>query len=143
MGVAQKPSMAVVMKRPHTGQVKPSRPGTSEASRIGRVPPTGLGLAHAERLPFSQNRHAVVEQPVEEADRSGVLGQEAAPVLERPVRADAERPALVGPGDETEEQLGPGGVQRGEADLVQLSRHRHSWTYADVGIDRRAGICGP
>ena len=60
----------------------------------------------------------MVEESVEQADGRGVLGQEASPVLERPVRADAEGPALVGGGDEAEEQLGPGVVHRSEADLV-------------------------
>jgi len=32
----------------------------------------------------------VVEEPVEEADGGGVFGKELAPVLGRPVRADAE-----------------------------------------------------
>ena len=66
----------------------------------------------------------MVEEPVEQADGRGVLGEEAAPVLERPVRADAERPALVGGGDEAEEQLGAGVVHRGEADLVDQDRGR-------------------
>ena len=37
---------------------------------------------------------AVVEEPVEEADGGGVLGQEPAPGFERPVGADAERAAF-------------------------------------------------
>ena len=60
----------------------------------------------------------MVEQPVEQADGGGVLGQEASPVLEGPVRGDAEGPALVGGGDEAEEELGAGVVHRREADLV-------------------------
>ena len=42
-------------------------------------------------------------------------GRKRAPVFERPVGCDAERAAFVGGGDEPEEQLGAGGVQRGEA----------------------------
>jgi hypothetical protein len=34
------------------------------------------------------------------------------------VRADAEGPALIGGGHESEEELGAGVVHRGEADLV-------------------------
>ena len=45
--------------------------------------------------PRSGHEDAVVQEPVEQADGRGVLGEEAAPVLERPVRADAERSALV------------------------------------------------
>jgi hypothetical protein len=60
----------------------------------------------------------VVEEPVEQRDGGGVLGQEAAPFLERPVAGDAEAASLVGGGDEAEEQLRAGVVERGEADLV-------------------------
>ncbi len=52
----------------------------------------------------------VVEEPVQEADGGGVFGEEPAPVLERPVRRDAERASFVGAGDEPEEQLGAGVV---------------------------------
>ena len=47
----------------------------------------------------------VVLEPVEEADRDGVFGQEPAPFLEGPVRADAEGASFVGGGDEPEEAL--------------------------------------
>jgi hypothetical protein len=60
----------------------------------------------------------VVLQPVEQADHRRVLGQEVASVLEGPVGRDAERPVLAGRGDEADKQLRPGGVHRGEADLV-------------------------
>ena len=61
---------------------------------------------------------AVVQEPVEHADGGGVLGQEPAPRLERPVRADAQGAAFVGGGDEPEQQLGAGVIERGEAELV-------------------------
>jgi hypothetical protein len=44
----------------------------------------------------------VVKKPVEDADGGGLLGEEAAPVLERPVRANGQRPAFVGADDEPE-----------------------------------------
>ena len=60
----------------------------------------------------------MVQEPVEQADRGGVLGQEPAPFLEGPVAGDGEAAAFVGGGDEPEQQLGAGGVQRGEPDFV-------------------------
>ena len=87
------------------------------------------GLSHAERLAFGDDDDAVVEEPVEQADGGGVLGQEPPPLLEGPVRADAEGAALVGGGDEAEEQLGAGVVQRREADLVD---------HDEVGAEHRS-----
>ena len=62
---------------------------------------------------------AVVQEPVEHADRGGVFGQEPAPGFERPVGSDAEGSAFVGGGDEAEQQLGAGVVERGEAEFVE------------------------
>jgi hypothetical protein len=73
----------------------------------------------------------VVEEPVEEADGGGVLGQEAAPLVKRPVAGDAERAAFVGGGDEPEQQLGAGVVERREPDFVDLCGCPHRSTYAD------------
>ena len=75
----------------------------------------------------------MVQQPVEHRDGGGVFGQEPAPVFERPVAADAEGAAFIAGGDESEQQLGAGVVERREAELVQLCRCRHSWTYAEPG----------
>jgi hypothetical protein len=61
---------------------------------------------------------AVVQEPVEQADGGGVFGQEPAPGLERPVRADPDGAAFVGGGDESEQELSAGVVQRGEAEFV-------------------------
>jgi hypothetical protein len=52
-----------------------------------------------------------------------VLGQEPAPLVEWPVAGDAERAALVGSGDEPEQQLGADVVERGEPDFVDLCVH--------------------
>ena len=76
------------------------------------------GLAHAVALAVGDDDVAVVEEPVEHADGGGVFGQEPAPGFEGPVGADAEAAAFVGGGDEAEQQLGAGVVQRCEAELV-------------------------
>ncbi len=61
---------------------------------------------------------AVVQEPVEHADGGGVFGQEPTPGLEGPVGSDAEGSAFVGCGDEPEEELCAGVVQRREAEFV-------------------------
>jgi hypothetical protein len=60
----------------------------------------------------------VVQEPVEQADGGAVVGQEATPFLERPVAGDREAAAFVGGGDEPEQQLAAGAVQRREPDFV-------------------------
>ena len=81
---------------------------------------------------------AVVQEPVEQADGGGVLGQEPAPGLEGPVGADAEGAAFVGGGDEPEQQLGAGVVERGEAELVDEDE-----VVAQQGVDDPAdGVVG-
>src|SRR5450755_1160443 len=59
-----------------------------------------------------------MEQAVQEADGGGVLGQEPAPLVKRPVAGHAESAAFVGGGDEPEQQLGAGVVERGEPYFV-------------------------
>jgi hypothetical protein len=88
----------------------PRGPGTASCP--------GAGLAHAERLSFGDHHDGVVQEAVQEADGGSVLGQEPAPLLEGPVGADAEGAALVGSGDEPEQQLGAGVVEWREPDLV-------------------------
>ena len=83
------------------------------------MPSFGLGLVSCGRtVAVGDDDVAVVQEPVEQADGGGVFGQEPAPGLERPVRADAEGAAFVGGGDEPEQQLGAGVVQWGEAEFV-------------------------
>ena len=89
-------------------------------------------MFHAVAVAVGDDGVAVVQQPVEQADGGGVFGQELAPGLEGPVRPDAERAAFVGGGDEAEQQLGAGVVQRGEPELIDLCRHPHRSTYADT-----------
>ena len=45
----------------------------------------------------------VVQEPVQDADGSGLFGQKSTPLLERPVRADGKGSAFVGSGDEPEQ----------------------------------------
>jgi hypothetical protein len=92
----------------------------------------GPGLAHPERLSFGDHDDCVMQEPVEQADGGGVLGQEPAPLVEGPVRADAQGTPFVGGGDEPEQQLGAGVVEWREADLVDLCGCPHRSTYADT-----------
>ena len=78
----------------------------------------GFGLAHAVGVAVGDHDVGVVQEPVEQADRGGVFGQEPAPGLEGPVRGGAQGAAFVGGGDEPEQQLGAGVVQGREPDLV-------------------------
>lgn len=83
----------------------------------------------------------MVKEPVEEADGGDVFGQEPSPGFEGPVGADAQAAAFVGGGDEPEQQLGAGVIQRCEADFVDLYGYPHSSTYADtVTMPRRPAV---
>jgi hypothetical protein len=73
-----------------------------------------LGLFHAVGLALGGDDDGVVQEPVEEADGGGVLGEEPAPFFEGPVRSDAECPAFVGGCDEPEQELGGVVVERRE-----------------------------
>jgi hypothetical protein len=75
---------------------------------------SGSGFAHAVGLAVGDHDVGVVQEPVEEADRGGVFGQEPAPGLEGPVAGDAQGAAFVGSSDEPEQQLRAGVVQRCE-----------------------------
>ena len=78
-----------------------------------------LGVLHAVGLAVGDDDGGVVQEPVQDADGGGVLGQEPAPLLERPVRADGQGAAFVGAGNEPEQQLGAGVVERGEPEFVE------------------------
>ena len=60
----------------------------------------------------------VVQEPVQQADGGGVLGQEPAPGFEGPVAGDAQGAAFVGGRDDAEQQLRAGVVQRREPYFV-------------------------
>jgi hypothetical protein len=100
------------------------------------------GVAHPVGLAAGDHDGGVVQEPVEDGDGGGVFGQEAAPVLEGPVGADGQGAAFVGGGDEAEQQLGAGVVQRCEPDLVDLCGHPHRWIYADTATMPRTGCVG-
>ena len=89
-------------------------------------------MAHPERFAVGDDDAGVVQEPVEEADGGGVLGQEPAPGFEGPVAGDAQRAAFVCGGDEAEQQLGAGVIQRREPDFVDLCGRPHRSTYADL-----------
>jgi hypothetical protein len=96
------------------------------------------GLFHPVGVAVGDDDVAVVQEPVQHADGGGVLGQEPAPGLERPVGSDAQRPSFVGGGDEPEQQLGSGVIERSEAELVADDQ-----VVAEQGLDRAAdGVVG-
>ena len=78
-----------------------------------------LGVFHAVGVAVGDDDGGVVQEPVEDADGGGLLGQEPAPLLEGPVRSDSQGSAFVGAGDESEQQLGAGVVQGCEAEFVE------------------------
>ena len=80
----------------------------------------------------------MVQEPVQQADGGGVLGQEAAPRLEGPVGGDGQGAAFVGGGDQAEEQLGAGVIQGREPDFVDDDQ-----VVAQQGVDDLAdGVVG-
>jgi len=60
----------------------------------------------------------MMQEPVEQADGGGVLGQKPAPLVERPVGSDTQGALFVGGGDEPEQQLGAGVIEWREAQLI-------------------------
>ena len=83
---------------------------------------SGSGFAHAVGVAVGDHDVGVVQEPVEQADRGGVFGQEPAPRFEGPVAGDAQGAAFVGGGDEPEQQLSGGVVEGGEPDFVADDR---------------------
>jgi hypothetical protein len=86
----------------------------------------------------------VVQESVEQADGGGVFGQEPAPLVEGPVRSDAECAAFVGGGDEAEQQLRAGVIQRSEADFVDDHEvgAEHGVDYSADGVVGQAAVEG-
>ena len=87
-------------------------------------------MAHAVGLAVGHDDVGVVQEPVEQADRGGVFGQEPAPGLEGPVGGDSQGAAFVAGGDEPEQQLSAGVIERGESDLVADDQ-----VVAEQGVD--------
>ena len=84
-----------------------------------------------------------MQEPVEDAGGGGVLGQKPAPLLEGPMGGDGQGAAFVGGGNKPEQQLGAGVIERGEPDLVELCRSRHSSTYSDPATMPSLRRCDP
>src|SRR5688572_8596715 len=110
--------------RPQAGQAIVTASLRDGGGRFTRCPPfragpgelpagPAAGFLEAERLAGGDDHDGVVEETVEQRGGGGLDRQEAAPVLEGPVAGDAEALALVGGGDEAEEQLGAGLVEGG------------------------------
>ena len=79
-----------------------------------------------------------MQEPVEQAGRGDVFGQEPAPLFEGPMTRYAQRPTFVGGGDEPEQQLCAGVVQRRESDFVNYDE-----IVAEQGVDDAAdGVVG-
>jgi len=76
----------------------------------------------------------VVDEAVDGRGGHDVVAEGLAPAGEREVGRDDHGPGLVAGCDELEEQRGRCGVEREVADLVDLCRHRHRSTYADLAI---------
>ena len=104
-------------RSPHWWPRKVPTPDATSAERQA-TSPAGQRLAHPEALAVGHDDRGVMEQPVEERHRGRVLGDEPAPLLERPVAGDPERPALVRRGDEAEQELGADGVEGRKPQLV-------------------------
>ena len=78
-----------------------------------------LSVFHSIGLTVGDDDGGVVQQAVEDADGGGLLGQESAPLLKGPVRADGQRAAFVGASDEPEQQLGSDVVEGRETEFVE------------------------
>ena len=99
----------VAMKSPHPGR---------RSGRWRRPTSSRSRLAHPEGIAAGDDGDGVMQQAVQERDGGRVFGQEAAPLLERPVARDAERSSFIGRGHEPEQELGAGVVERREAEVV-------------------------
>jgi hypothetical protein len=60
----------------------------------------------------------VVDEPVDEGGGHHGVAEDLAPLLEAAVGGDGDRAALVAAGDEREEEVGRGSLERQVADLV-------------------------
>jgi len=76
-------------------------------------------------------------------DRGGQsrVGEGGAPFGERGVGGARNRCAFLPGGDDLEKQFRASGIEVDVANLVQLCRYLHSWTYADTAtMPMRAGF---
>jgi hypothetical protein len=70
-------------------------------------------------------------EPVEGGSGEPLGAEDLDPGLEGQIAGDDQARALIGGGDDVEEQLGADLGGRDVAQLVDLCRHRHRSTYAD------------
>jgi site-specific DNA recombinase len=90
--------LRIALNPPEPDSQYPGRP-TNRTTPPIQTPP----MSTQDRLrSIGEDDVAVVQESVERADGGGVFGQEVAPALEGPVRADPEGAAFVGGGDEAE-----------------------------------------
>ena len=83
-------------------------PPFAEVQRfLSRVPPFVRACLISVGVAVGDDGVAVVQEPVEHADRGGVFRQVPSPGVERPVGSDAKRTPLVGGRDEPERQWAP------------------------------------
>jgi site-specific DNA recombinase len=83
----------------------PAHPGPADGTTLPASTEDSLRSLHDHDI-------GVVQQAVQKADGGGVLRQEPAPGLERPMAGDAQRAPFVGGRDEAEQQLGSGVAER-------------------------------
>src|ERR1035437_4693818 len=104
-------------------------------------PSSHSSLPHPERLAGRDDRDGVVQEAVQEHEGGRMLGQEAAPILERPMARNAEAAAFIGSGNEAEQELGADIVERSEAKLVDHDqigpRDRRVPSEGAIGSQRR------
>ena len=73
-----------------------------------------------------------MEKPIEERCRGAGDAQECAPVLEWPVAGQPEAAPLIRGGDQAEEQLSTGLVERCEPDLIDQNQIVAQYTVDDA-----------
>ena len=99
--------------------------GGLEAGAEGLEP--GLVAAHAVGGPVDRQDGAVVEEPVEDRGRDGLVVEDLAPAGDAAVGGE-DRAVLVAAGDDLEEVAGGLGGERQVAQLVALCGYPHSAT---------------
>ena len=80
--------------------------------------------------------------PVHDRGDQARVGEHGSPLTERQIRGNGDGRFFFAFGDDLEEELGAAGVDFDVAQLVQLCRYPHSWTYADTATMPRGVRCG-
>lgn len=112
--------------------------------RLVRGSPSVLAVFHAIGVAVGDDDGGVAQEPVEDADGRGLLGQGPAPLLGGPVRPDGQLSAFVGTSKEPEQQLGAGVVQWCEAQFVEDDQIDPQQRFNDRanGVVSRAAVEG-